>query len=79
MMGFGMGFGLIGLLLMLLLGGALILGGVWLVKTVLVSSQPNQPGNMASKPASPREILDQRYARGEISREEYEQIKADLI
>jgi putative membrane protein len=78
MMGFGMGFGIIGLLLMVLFWGALILGGVWLVKTIFVSSQPNQPGNMPPKQASPREILDQRYARGEISREEYEQIKADL-
>ena len=28
--------------------------------------------------ASPREILDRRYAAGEISREEYEKIKQDL-
>ena len=78
MMGFGMGFGIIGLLLMLLFWGALIAGGVWLVKTFLAGSQPNQSGNMTTKQASPKEILDQRYARGEISREEYEQIKADL-
>ena len=78
MMGFGMGFGLIGLLLMLLFWGGLILGGVWLVKTVLAGGQSNQSGNMISKQASPRDILDQRYARGELSREEYEQIKADL-
>lgn len=79
MMGFGMGFGIIGLLLMILFWGGLILGGIWLVKTVLASNQPNQSGNMTSKQASPREILDQRYARGEISREEYESIKADLL
>jgi uncharacterized membrane protein len=56
----------------------LILGGVWLVKAVLAGSQSNQSGNMISQQASPRDILDQRYARGELSREEYEQIKADL-
>ena len=78
MIGFGMGFGLIGLLLMLLFWGGLILGGVWLVKNVIACNQPNQSGNIISKHASPREILDQRYARGELSREEYEQTKADL-
>lgn len=74
----GIGFGIIGLLLLVLFLGALIVGGIWLVKTVLASSQPNQSGNITSKQASARDILDQRYARGEISWEEYEQIKADL-
>ena len=78
MMGFGMGFGILGLLLMVLFWGALIAGGIWLVKTVFVSNSSNQSGIMTGKPASPREILDQRYTRGEISREEYEQIKSDL-
>ena len=78
MMGFGMGFGIISLLLMLLFWGGLILGGVWLVKTVFVSDQQTHSGNTISRQASAREILDQRYARGEINREEYEQIKADL-
>ena len=78
MMGFGMGFGILGLLLMVLFWGALIAGGIWLVRTVFVSNPSNQSGIMTGKPASPREILDQRYARGEISREEYEQIKSDL-
>lgn len=30
------------------------------------------------KEASARELLDRRYARGEISREEYQQMKKDL-
>ncbi len=30
------------------------------------------------KDTSARELLDQRYARGEISREEYQQMKKDL-
>ena len=30
------------------------------------------------QPKSPREILDRRYAEGELSKEEYEQMKADL-
>ena len=73
-----MGFGIIALLLILLFWGGLILGGIWLVKTFLAGNQSNQSGNMIRKQTSPRETLDQRYVRGEISREEYEQIKADL-
>ena len=73
-----MAFGGIGLLLMVLFWGVLIAGGVWLVKAVFTSAPQNYAGNTISSQASPREILDQRYARGEISREEYERIKSDL-
>jgi putative membrane protein len=74
MMGLGMG---VGLLLMLLFWGLLIAGAVWLAKAVFVGLDrpPETPGR---QDLSPREVLDQRYARGEISREEYEQIRADL-
>ncbi|MBM3143826.1 MAG: SHOCT domain-containing protein [Chloroflexi bacterium] len=73
-----MGFGGIGLIFMLLFWGALIFGGIWLVKTLFDAGQGNLGGPAAPRQQSPREILDQRYARGEISREEYEQIKSDL-
>ena len=71
-------FGGLGLILMLLFWGVLIVGVVWLVKTFFTSRPQNHSGNIAAKQLSSREILDQRYARGEISREEYDQIKADL-
>jgi putative membrane protein len=71
-------FGGLGLILMLLFWVGLILGGVWLVKTIFASSPQTQSGNTISKQSSALEIIDQRYARGEINREEYEQIKADL-
>ena len=71
-------FGGLGFILMLLFWVGLILGGVWLVKTVFTGSPQNQSGNVSTKPSSARDILDQRYARGEISQEVYEQIKADL-
>ena len=70
-----MGFGGIGLILMLLFWGGLIFGGVWLVKTLFNNGQN---GPAAPRQPSAQEILDQRYARGEISREEYEIIKKDL-
>jgi putative membrane protein len=72
MMGIGMGFGGIGLILMLLFWGGLIFGGVWLVKTL---TNNGQNGPAATRLPSAQEILDQRYARGEIRREEYEIIK----
>ena len=71
-------FGGIGLFLMVLFFGVLITGGVWFAKAVLSNEPQNHVGSAILKQASPREILDQRYARGEISREEYERIKADL-
>lgn len=78
MMGIGMGFGGIGLILMLIFWGSLIFGGAWLAKALFNAGQGNQSGFPAPRQPSAREILDRRYARGEISREEYEQIKADL-
>lgn len=35
-------------------------------------------GGRQKREASAAEILDRRYARGEVSREEYQQIKKDL-
>ena len=74
MMGFGMG---IGLLLMLVFWGLLIVGAAWLVKGVF-GGDKRTLGTSAGSSSSPREILDQRYARGEIAREEYERIRQDL-
>ncbi len=71
-----MGFGFLGLLVMLIFWVILIVLGIWLVKTIMYNDDPRRtshPGN-----PSPREILDQRYARGEINREQYEMMKRDL-
>ena len=63
------GFGGIGIVFMLFFWGILILGGVWLVKVLVVGVQ-GQSGTLPHKQSSALEILDQRYARGEISSEE---------
>jgi putative membrane protein len=74
MMGLGMG---VGLLLMLLFWGLLVAGAVWLAKVVFSGRERPTVAPRAPEP-NPREVLDQRYARGEITREEYELIRADL-
>lgn len=74
MMGFGMG--LFGLILMLLFWVGLILLAVWLAKALF---QGNRSTGSSSRPTnSAREILDQRYARGEITREQYDLMKQDI-
>jgi putative membrane protein len=69
MMGNGFGLGLPGLG-MILVWGAIILLLVWLVRAFSRTSD--------GKEKSARKILDERYARGEIDRQEYEQKKRDL-
>lgn len=78
MTGFGMGFaGLFGLIIMGLFFGGLILFIVWASKSIFGNNGSSQ---FTSKELSPgaREISDQRYARGEITREQYELMKQDL-
>jgi putative membrane protein len=59
-----------GLILMLLLSGLVAYALGW-------RPQFNQNGP-AQTSRTPVEILNARYARGEISREEYEQMRRDL-
>lgn len=69
--GWGMGFGFI---FMLLFWGLVILGIATLIRWLLTQSSPNR----SSRDKTPWEIVQERYARGEIEREEYEQKKRDL-
>ncbi|MCK5317048.1 MAG: hypothetical protein KAJ55_04000 [Anaerolineales bacterium] len=72
-----MGFGFIGLLLMLLFWGLLIAGAVWLAKAILTGG--SNPGFSTERSRlSAREILDQRYAKGEITREQHQLMGEDL-
>lgn len=64
-----MGFGLVGTILVI----ALVV--------YLLGWRPQDgisPFSNSSMKQSPREILEERYARGEISRDEFEQMKKDL-
>lgn len=77
MMGMGLGFGLFGLLLMLLFWGGLIVLAVWLAG-VLFPGSSRTTTSPDARDLSPNDILDSRYARGDITREQYELMKKDL-
>ncbi|MFZ3018731.1 MAG: SHOCT domain-containing protein [Gallionella sp.] len=69
--GWGMGFGFV---FMLLFWGLVILGIAALIRWLMTqSSQDKRP-----RDKTPLEIVQERYARGEIDREEYERMKRDL-
>jgi putative membrane protein len=69
--GWGMGFGMVFMLLFWVL---VILGIAALIRWLMTQSSPSR----GSRDKSPLEIVKERYARGEINREEYEQKKQDL-
>ena len=62
-----------GILTMALFWIGLILLIVWVVRSVVGANQSGGGGS-----ATARDILDQRYARSEITRKEYEQMKKDI-
>lgn len=68
--GWGHGFGGIFMILFWVL---LIVGIVAILKWLMGSN-----GNQTSPTKTARQILEERYARGEIDREEFEQKKRDL-
>jgi len=72
--GWGMGWGLFGMLHMLLWWILIILGIVVLVKWLFGGTA----GSAQGKDNRALEILKERYARGEIGRDEFEQKKRDL-
>ena len=61
---------------MVLFWGLLILAAIWLVR-LLFQSGTSQP-NASQEKLTPLAVLALRYSRGEINREQYEQMKKDL-
>ena len=74
MMGMGLGFGL---LLMLLFWGGLIALAVWMASALFPHSN-RETSISTDQNLSAQEILDRRYARGEITRDQYELMKQDI-
>jgi len=59
------------ILLMVVAGMAILLIGIGVVIVIVATRRP-------SPAATPLQIAGERYARGEIDRDQYEQIKHDL-
>lgn len=74
MMGYGMmgGFGLFGLLFNALIIAGVVVLAVWAVQRF------SAPTNHSISGQSPRDVVQARYARGEINREQYQQMLDDL-
>ena len=77
MMGMGLGFGVLGLLLMFLFWGGLIALAVWLASALFPRSN-HETSISTDQDLSAQEILDRRYVRGEITRDQYELMKQDI-
>jgi putative membrane protein len=75
MTGFGIGFG--GFIWMILFWVVIIGGSIWLLAAIFprISTFPKSREESNDDPLI---ILKQRYARGELSKEEFETIRHDL-
>jgi putative membrane protein len=71
--GWGMGFGWVFMILFWLL---LIAGIVLLIRWIQSQGEKKEQGTQSSETAL--DILKKRYARGEITHDEYERIKKDI-
>jgi putative membrane protein len=75
------GFGLIGLLLNLIVIVGIVVLVIWAVRQFSSNGQSSgllgQQNNRTSK-ATPHEIAEERYAHGEITREQYQELLSDL-
>jgi putative membrane protein len=70
-MGWGYGMGGFGGIIMLVFGVAVIVGIIFLVRWLVISTGAS--GRSAGSEDSALEILKRRYARGEIEKEEFEE------
>jgi len=79
------GFGVLGVLLMILFWVLIVAGAVWLLGRLFpggVSHPANSTAPKWTPPASPEtplDILKRRYASGEIAKAEYDQMRQDIL
>ncbi|HEY4696315.1 MAG TPA: SHOCT domain-containing protein [Candidatus Hydromicrobium sp.] len=70
------GWGIIGMILMFIFWALLITGIILLV--VWIVRRVSYPGRDISHTDKAMETLKERYARGEVTKEEFERIKKDI-
>lgn len=72
--GYGFGYGLVHMVIWVVILAAIIVGIVWLVRSLAANDgRYALPHRSASL-----DVLEERYARGEINRDEYLQKKHDI-
>ncbi len=79
MTGFGMGFGWFGFLLMAIFWITIIAAAIWFFSNLFPQNkQTNNQTASGDQSETAVTILKKRYARGEISKEEFETLRHDL-
>jgi putative membrane protein len=79
MMGGWFGFPMVGGIMMLLFWGLIIVGAIWLVQSLARGGGPIGTGAPPRESLeSPLDILKRRYAKGELTKEQFEEMKRDL-
>jgi putative membrane protein len=82
MTGYGMGFGGFGFIFIALFWIVVIAGGIWLLSSLFPKNNTTPPGdaigNSSDDSKSAVNILKQRYARGELTKDEYDAMRYDL-
>jgi putative membrane protein len=73
----GWGFGIFGMLFMLVFWGLILVGTVLVVRWLIEQGRRGEGAGPGGESAL--EILKKRYARGEIDKEEFEAKKRDLL
>jgi putative membrane protein len=80
MMGFG--FGGSGAIYMIIFWIVIMAVGIWLLSNLFPRSTGNASSDRTSSPRalsdSPQEILERRYASGEITKAEFDEIRREL-
>ena len=74
MMGGSSGFGFLGMILWLIVLIVIVAAGVWIVR----SRAPMGASRPTARRSPGLDVLEERYARGEINRDEYLEKKRDL-
>ncbi len=77
--GWGWGWMIFGGLMMIVFWGGLIALIVLAVRGLMGGGQPRETSYRRPPESSALEILKIRYAKGEITKEEYEQMRRDLL
>lgn len=72
------GFGWIGMIISLVFWLVILGGAAWLIVWAVRRSGTGNYGSQNPAGFSAKEIAQQRYARGEITREQYKQLIEDL-